>query len=99
MLAEGRGSIVNITSISAYFGLPRRLAYITSKAGLVGLTQTLAVEWASRGVRVNAVAPGFVDTELVREAVSLGHVDESAARSRHALERFATPIEIARVVG
>ena len=95
MLAEGRGSIVNITSISAYFGFPRRLAYIVSKAGLIGLTQTLAVEWADRGVRVNAVAPGFVDTPLVREAVNLGHVDESAARSHHALERFATPEEIA----
>lgn len=99
MLAEGRGSIVNITSISAYFGFPRRLAYIVSKAGLMGLTQTLAAEWATRGVRVNAVAPGFVDTPLVREAVHLGHVDESVARSQHALERFATPGEIARVVG
>lgn len=64
MLARGQGSIVNLASSYAFRAVPQRAAYVTSKFGVVGLTQALAVEWAARGVRVNAVAPGYVGTDL-----------------------------------
>jgi NAD(P)-dependent dehydrogenase (short-subunit alcohol dehydrogenase family) len=77
MLAAGRGSIVNIASIiGASVGMPWRAPYASSKAGLVGLTRTLAVEWAGRGVRVNALLPGPVQTSMVAETIARGAIDE-----------------------
>jgi len=64
MLAAGSGSIVNIASIAGLRGVSRRVAYNASKHGLVGLTYTLAAEWGGRGVRVNAVCPGWIKTEM-----------------------------------
>lgn len=98
MVAGGGGAIVNIVSVSMYFGFPGRLPYITSKMGVMGLTQTLAVEWAQAGVRVNAVAPGFVETPLIQEAFAAGHVSRDVAEAQHALARVASPHEIADVV-
>jgi NAD(P)-dependent dehydrogenase (short-subunit alcohol dehydrogenase family) len=66
MLARGSGAIVNIASAAALVAVADRAAYAASKAGLVMLTKVLALEWAPRGVRVNAVAPTFVDTALGR---------------------------------
>jgi NAD(P)-dependent dehydrogenase (short-subunit alcohol dehydrogenase family) len=98
MVAAGRGSIVIVSSVSLYFGFPRRLPYIVSKNGLVGLVQTLAVEWARHGVRVNALAPGFVETPLIAHAFAQGHVDRVEAERQHALGRVAAPHEIATAV-
>jgi NAD(P)-dependent dehydrogenase (short-subunit alcohol dehydrogenase family) len=70
MLARKRGAIVNIGSLSSYRGWPRSAIYGLTKAAVVNLTETLAVEWADRGVRVNAIAPGFVMTELNRDKTS-----------------------------
>src|SRR3954447_11539386 len=64
MLRQRQGSIVNIASIAALFGIADRSAYNASKHGLIGLTRTLAAEWGGRGVRVNAVCPGWVKTEM-----------------------------------
>jgi 3-oxoacyl-[acyl-carrier protein] reductase len=98
MLEAGRGAIVNIASISMWFGFPQRLAYIASKGGVGGLTQTLAVEWAPQGVRVNAVAPAPVETELLQQAFDAGLVDRATVAANHALGRMAQPSEIATVV-
>ena len=98
MVAAGRGSIVVVSSISLYFGFARRLPYIVSKNALVGLVQTLAVEWAPSGVRVNGEGPGFVETPLIRHAFEHGHVDRSEAERNHALGRVASPREVATVV-
>ena len=67
MLARGSGAIINIASLASYRGWPRSALYGISKAGVVSLTETLAIEWAGRGVRVNAIAPGFVITDLNRD--------------------------------
>ena len=67
MLARGSGAIVNIGSLSSYRGWPRSAIYGLTKAAVVNLTESLATEWAGRGVRVNAIAPGFVLTELNRD--------------------------------
>lgn len=64
MLTRGSGSIVNVASIGAIVALPRLVAYCAAKAALVAMTKVLAVEWADRGVRVNAVAPAYVDTAM-----------------------------------
>ena len=64
MLSRGSGSVVNITSIAAERALPKLAAYAASKAALGELTRSMAVEWAAAGVRVNAVAPAYIETEM-----------------------------------
>jgi 2-hydroxycyclohexanecarboxyl-CoA dehydrogenase len=98
MVEAGRGSIVNVASISMFFGFPRRLPYITTKAALGGLTATLAVEWAPHGVRVNAVAPGMVETPLVQHGFEQGHFEREVVESQHALGRIGQPDEVAGAI-
>jgi len=64
MLERRRGSIVNVASVAGLAGVSHRSAYNASKHGLIGLTKTLAAEWGARGVRVNAVCPGWIKTEM-----------------------------------
>jgi NAD(P)-dependent dehydrogenase (short-subunit alcohol dehydrogenase family) len=64
MLEKGRGSIIHIASLASFVGLMEVAAYTASKAGVAGLVRALAVEWAPRGVRVNAIAPGVFRTPL-----------------------------------
>jgi NAD(P)-dependent dehydrogenase (short-subunit alcohol dehydrogenase family) len=98
MLAAGRGSIVNVASISAFVGMPGRAAYCATKAGVVALTRVLAVEWAARGVRVNAVAPGYVGTPMVEQALEAGLLAADELADRTPLGRVASPAEIADAV-
>ncbi len=98
MRDAGGGSIVTVGSIAMWFGFPGRSPYTASKAGVGGLTQVLAVEWAEHNIRVNCVAPGMVATPLLERAVASGLVDGDAAQATHAVDRFATPQEIAEVV-
>jgi NAD(P)-dependent dehydrogenase (short-subunit alcohol dehydrogenase family) len=67
MVARGRGAVINIASLASFVGLLEVAAYTASKAALAGLTRSLAVEWAPKGVRVNAIAPGVFETDLNRE--------------------------------
>ena len=99
MLVAGRGTIVNVASIiGPVVGMPGRAAYAASKGGVVGLTRTLGVEWAGRGVRVNAVLPGPVLTPMVHEAIGRGIVDQSDVVGRTPAGRFALPEDVARAV-
>jgi NAD(P)-dependent dehydrogenase (short-subunit alcohol dehydrogenase family) len=97
--ANGRGgSIVNISSINGLVAFPMRLAYSAAKAGVVSMTRILAVEWASYGIRVNAVAPGNTETEMVREAIDDGFIDVEAYHAHTPLGRLGRPEEIAEAV-
>jgi NAD(P)-dependent dehydrogenase (short-subunit alcohol dehydrogenase family) len=97
MVAQGRGSIVNIASAAGVLGLPERAPYCASKAAVMSVTRVLATEWAETGVRVNAIGPGWVQTDLVREAIALGRLNVEAAHRRTPLKRLAEPEEIAEV--
>ncbi len=98
--AQGnRGAIVNIGSIASFGGIPGRNAYSAAKAGILGMTRALASEWARKGIRLNAVAPGYVKTALVASLVERGAIDAQAIARRAPLGRMAAPEEIARVIG
>jgi NAD(P)-dependent dehydrogenase (short-subunit alcohol dehydrogenase family) len=98
--AQGnRGAIVNIGSIASFGGIPGRNAYSAAKAGILGMTRALASEWARHGIRVNAVAPGYVKTALVASLVERGAIDAQAIARRAPMGRMATPEEIARAIG
>lgn len=98
MLARGSGSVVNIASVAGLRGVADRAAYNTSKHGLIGLTRTLAVEWGGRGVRVNAVCPGWVKTEMDVASQAGGHYVDQDITDHVPLGRFADPDDIARAV-
>jgi NAD(P)-dependent dehydrogenase (short-subunit alcohol dehydrogenase family) len=98
MLEQRAGSIVNVASIAGLVGISDRTAYSASKHGLIGLTRTLAAEWGGRGVRCNAVCPGWVKTEMdVADQASSVYSDEDIIR-RNPMGRFATPEDIARAI-
>ena len=101
MLERGRGAIVNVTSISGVVGLPKQAAYCASKGALVQMTRQLAIEYADRGIRVNSVAPGAIDTPFLARHLD-AQPDRAAAeadvRAAHPLGRYASPAEIAEAI-
>ena len=98
MLAQGRGSIVNVASIAGLAGVSHRSAYNASKHGLIGLTRTLAAEWGGRGVRVNAVCPGWIKTEMDDAAQGQGlYVDQDIV-DRVPMARFAQASDVASTI-
>jgi NAD(P)-dependent dehydrogenase (short-subunit alcohol dehydrogenase family) len=94
MLDAGRGSIINIASIAGLVGYNGNPAYLASKGGVVQLTRALAVEWATRGVRVNAIAPGVIATPMVASQVELEPDFYVAFRQKHPVDRFGTTDEL-----
>ena len=98
MLSRRDGSIVNIASVAGLRGVADRAAYNASKHGLVGLTRTLAVEWGGRGVRVNAVCPGWVKTEMDEASQAEGAYGDADIMAHVPMGRFAQPDDIAQAV-
>jgi NAD(P)-dependent dehydrogenase (short-subunit alcohol dehydrogenase family) len=98
MLAIRRGCIINVASVAGLMGIADRAAYNTSKHGLIGLTRTLAAEWGGRGVRVNAVCPGWVKTEMDSADQARGTYSDADITGRIPMARFATPDDIANAI-
>ena len=91
-------AIVNISSVTAHRGFPARASYNSAKAAIEALTRTLAVEWAVAGIRVNAVAPGFILTPLAEEAYRTGTADRAERERRIPLGRMGRPEEVAQAI-
>ncbi|WP_328867178.1 SDR family oxidoreductase [Streptomyces sp. NBC_00341] len=99
MTDRGRGAIVNIASMHATMTCPGMFPYASAKAGLVGLTRSMALEVGPRGVRVNAVSPGYIETDLLAEYFEQEQPDvRREAVSKHILGRLGTPEQVASVV-
>lgn len=98
MLAARRGCIINVASVAGLLGIADRAAYNASKHGLIGLTRTLAAEWGGRGVRVNAVCPGWVKTQMDAADQARGTYTDADITGRIPMARFATPDDIASAI-
>ena len=95
MSASGGGSIILTASMYGVVAAPERLGYCVSKSGTVMMTKALAIEWAQLGIRVNAIAPGYVRTPFVEELVALGRLDLEKLEQRTPMGRLITPEEVA----
>jgi 3-oxoacyl-[acyl-carrier protein] reductase len=97
-MVDAGGSIVFITSTNAEAAFPRRAAYCSAKAGVAMLTKVLAIEWAEKGIRVNAVGPAYVATEMTQRNIAAGNVNEAQIKGRIPLGRLARPADVADAV-
>jgi NAD(P)-dependent dehydrogenase (short-subunit alcohol dehydrogenase family) len=98
LLARQGGSIVNVSSIAAILGAGKRASYSAAKGGISALTRDLAIEWAADGIRVNAVAPGVIETEILTENIERGLLDPATFDARIPLGRMGRAEEIAETV-
>jgi NAD(P)-dependent dehydrogenase (short-subunit alcohol dehydrogenase family) len=98
MRAQGTGAIVNCSSLGGLVGLPGRASYHASKHGVLGLTKSAALEYAPRGVRVNAVCPGTIDTPMVARMIEDGELDLAEAIKNQPIGRLGHADEIAAAV-
>ncbi|GLB49219.1 SDR family NAD(P)-dependent oxidoreductase [Neptunitalea lumnitzerae] len=95
MEKNGKGSIINVASILGAVGFAHSAAYVAAKHGVVGLTQNAGIEYAAKGIRVNAVGPGFIKTPLVESSLSKEEYDGLA--SLHPIGRLGEPEEVAEL--
>lgn len=98
MLKGGGGTIVNTASICGLAGIANTAAYTAAKHGVVGLTKAAALEFSSKGIRINAVCPGFIRTPMVARVMDRGSFDEKAVIQTHPINRLGQPEEIAESV-
>jgi NAD(P)-dependent dehydrogenase (short-subunit alcohol dehydrogenase family) len=98
MREQGRGAIVNCSSLDGLVGLPGRTAYHASKHGVIGLTRSAALEYASRGVRINAICPGTFNTPMVDDMITKGELDLDEATRNQPIGRLGQAEEIAAPV-
>lgn len=98
MLHRRAGAIVNVASIAGLAGVSQRSAYNASKHGLVGLTRTLAAEWGGRGVRVNAVCPGWIKTDMDEADQKRGAYSDADITDRVPMGRFAQADDVAAAI-
>jgi NAD(P)-dependent dehydrogenase (short-subunit alcohol dehydrogenase family) len=98
MRAQGSGAIVNCSSLGGLVGLPGRAAYHASKHGVIGLTRSAALEYASRGVRINAICPGTIETPMVEDMAAKGELEMSEAVTNQPIGRLGRADEIAAAV-
>jgi len=98
MREQSSGAIVNCSSLGGLVGLPGRAAYHAAKHGVIGLTRSAALEYASRGIRVNAICPGTIETPMVTDMIARGELDVEEAVANQPIGRFGKPEEIAATV-
>lgn len=98
MRRQGSGAIVNCSSLGGLVGIPGRAAYHASKHGVLGLTKSAALEYAPRGIRINAVCPGTIATPMVTDMIAKGELDLDAAIADQPINRLGEPEEIAAAV-
>jgi NAD(P)-dependent dehydrogenase (short-subunit alcohol dehydrogenase family) len=98
MIAQKSGAIINVASVAGLVGIADRAAYNSSKHGLIGLTRTLAAEWGARNVRVNAVCPGWVKTEMDVADQAGGSYTDADIINRVPMARFASPDDVANAI-
>lgn len=95
MVQRKTGSIINITSMAALYGIPQVTAYTASKTGVLGLTRSLAVDLSPHGIRVNAIAPGFIKTQMLENAFNSDPERRNKVLSRTPLQALGSPEDIA----
>jgi gluconate 5-dehydrogenase len=95
MAARGKGVILNITSMAAMYGLPKVAAYTSAKSAVLGLTRALAVEWAPQGIRVNAIAPGFIYSDMTDKALNSDPDRKRRVMDRTPMGRMGQAEEVA----
>ena len=98
MIKQKSGKIINIASINGIVAFPERACYCSAKAGVMALTKVLGCEWAQYNVNVNAVAPGYVETELVKDLASKGTLDVNELAGRTPNKRLTKCEDIADAV-
>jgi NAD(P)-dependent dehydrogenase (short-subunit alcohol dehydrogenase family) len=98
MRTQGSGAIVNCSSLGGLVGLPGRAAYHASKHGVIGLTRSAALEYAPRGIRINAICPGTIATPMVTDMIEKGELDTAEAIANQPINRLGEPEEIAAAV-
>lgn len=98
MRAQGSGAIVNCSSLGGLVGNPGLASYHATKHGVIGLTSSAALDYAARGVRVNAVCPGTIDTPMVADMLERGALEEEAMVAAIPMRRLGRPEEIAQAV-
>lgn len=97
MVQRGKGSIINISSMAAHYGIPKVIAYTASKAGVEGMTRALAVELSPKGIRVNCIAPGFIKTDMSSSALDSDPERKSKVFSRTPMGKLGEPIDVANL--
>jgi NAD(P)-dependent dehydrogenase (short-subunit alcohol dehydrogenase family) len=98
MRSQGSGAIVNCSSLGGLVGLPGRAAYHASKHGVIGLTRSAALEYAPRGIRINAICPGTIATPMVTDMMDKGELDHAEAIANQPINRLGEPEEMAAAV-
>jgi glucose 1-dehydrogenase/3-oxoacyl-[acyl-carrier protein] reductase len=99
MLSHGGGAVVNLTSIHGVAGAPEHSVYAATKGAIIAFTRTLGVEMAHKGVRINAIAPGWINVENHAKAIAGFNLKDAAESARNAVPvgRFGIPIDIAKL--
>ncbi|MGC7095316.1 SDR family NAD(P)-dependent oxidoreductase [Amycolatopsis lurida] len=98
MRSRGSGAIVNCSSLGGLVGIPGRASYHATKHGVIGLTGSAALEYAPRGIRINAICPGTIDTPMVSDMIAKGELDRAEAEAGQPIARLGTADEIAQAV-
>jgi NAD(P)-dependent dehydrogenase (short-subunit alcohol dehydrogenase family) len=98
MRAQGSGAIVNCSSLGGLVGLPGRAAYHAAKHGVIGLTRSAALEYAPRGIWINAICPGTIETPMVAQMIAAGDLDRDEVAAGQPIGRLGTAEEMAAAV-